>query len=116
VERDVALVEAHALGELELEPEGLRLLDRDDAFLADLVHRLGDELADLRVRRRDPRRCCDLAPTDYRLRGGQQLRTHRLGGFLDALLQRHRVRASPHPGRDARRTSRRLSAAARDLA
>ena len=44
--RQVALVEAHALGELELEAEGVALLDGDDAFLADLVHRLGDDLAD----------------------------------------------------------------------
>src|SRR5664280_1281109 len=43
---DVALVEAHALGQLELETKGLALLDRDDTFLADLVHSLGDHLAD----------------------------------------------------------------------
>ena len=49
VRRDVALVEAHALGELELQAEGVGLLDGDDAFLADLVHGLGDELADGRV-------------------------------------------------------------------
>src|ERR1035437_4127057 len=53
VRGDVALVEAHALGELELETEGLALLDRDDAFLADLVHSLGDHLADLTVSGRD---------------------------------------------------------------
>src|SRR5699024_10070770 len=50
---DVALVEAHALGELEVQAEGLRLLDRDHALLADLVHRLGDELADGGVGRGD---------------------------------------------------------------
>ena len=43
-----ALVEAHALGELELGAEGVRLLDGDDAFLADLVDRLGDQRADRR--------------------------------------------------------------------
>src|SRR5947209_1833180 len=42
VGRNVTLVEAHALGELKLKTEGLALLDGDDAFLADLVHRLGD--------------------------------------------------------------------------
>ena len=46
VGRDVALVEPHALGELEVQAEGVGLLDGDDAFLADLVHRLGDDLAD----------------------------------------------------------------------
>src|SRR5690606_7273355 len=53
VRREVALVEAHTLGELELEAERVRLLDRDDAFLADLVHRLGDELTDREVTGRD---------------------------------------------------------------
>src|SRR4029079_18345117 len=41
---DEALGEPHALGELELGTERLRLLDGDDALLADLVDRLGDEL------------------------------------------------------------------------
>jgi hypothetical protein len=49
VRRDVALVEAHALGELELHAEGVGLLDGDDAVLADLVDGLGDHLADLLV-------------------------------------------------------------------
>src|SRR3712207_6953140 len=60
VGRDVALVEAHALGELELEAEGVALLDGDDAFLADLVHGLGDELADGRVSGGDRRGGGDL--------------------------------------------------------
>jgi hypothetical protein len=60
VRRDVALVEAHALGELELEAEGVALLDGDDAFLADLVHRLSDDLADARVGRGDRRGGRDL--------------------------------------------------------
>ena len=51
VGRDVALVEAHALGELEVDAEGVRLLDGDDAVLADLVDGLGDDLADLLVGR-----------------------------------------------------------------
>ncbi len=46
VGRHVALVELHALDEVELQAEGLGLLDGDDAVLADLVHRLGDDLAD----------------------------------------------------------------------
>ena len=56
VRGDVALVELHTLDELELEPEGVRLLDGDDAVLADLVHRLGDHLADLGVVVRGDRR------------------------------------------------------------
>ena len=54
VRRDVAAVELHALDEIELVLEALAVLDGDDAFLADLVHRLGDGLAD-RLRRRWPR-------------------------------------------------------------
>ena len=46
VRGDVALVELHALGELELDADGVGLLDRDDAVLADLVEGLGDQLAD----------------------------------------------------------------------
>ena len=50
VRRQVALVELHALGELELEAEGLALLDVHDAVLADLLDRVGDDVADLRSR------------------------------------------------------------------
>src|SRR5213082_990173 len=46
VRRQVALVELHALGELELEPEGLALLHVDHAVLADLLDRIGDDVAD----------------------------------------------------------------------
>ena len=53
VRRDVALVELHALGELELGAECVGLLDGDDAVLADLVERLGDQFADRAVARRD---------------------------------------------------------------
>ena len=49
VGRDVAAVELHALGVLGLELEALGLLDGDDAVLADLLHHLGDQVADLRV-------------------------------------------------------------------
>ena len=46
VRREVAAVELHALDGLELELERLRFLDRDDALVADLLHRLGDLVAD----------------------------------------------------------------------
>ena len=52
VRRDVALVELHALGELELGAERVGLLDGDDAVLADLVERLRDQLADAASRGR----------------------------------------------------------------
>ena len=53
VRRQVALVELHALGELELHAEGVGLLDGDHAVLADLVDGVGDDLADGRVGGRD---------------------------------------------------------------
>ena len=49
VRREVAAVELHALDHLEVGVEALGLLHRDDAVLADLVHRLGDDAADLGV-------------------------------------------------------------------
>ena len=46
VGREVAAVELHALDDLERRLGALGLFDGDDAFLADLLHRLGEELAD----------------------------------------------------------------------
>ena len=93
VGRDVALVEAHALGELELEAEGVALLDGDDAFLADLVHRLGDDLADGGVTGGDRGGGGDLLlGLDVLGELGQLLGDGGDGG-LDAPLQGHRVRA-----------------------
>ena len=56
-----ALVELHALGELEIHAEGVGLLDRDHAVLADLVDGIGDDLADRRIRRRNRGNVGDLA-------------------------------------------------------
>src|SRR3954471_2302821 len=93
VGRQVPLVEAHALGELELQAEGVALLDGDDTFLADLVHRLGDELADGRVSGGDRRGGGDLLLGLDVLGGREEVLGDRLDGLLDALLQGHRVRA-----------------------
>ena len=54
-----ALVEAHALGELQLRAEGVGLLDRDHALLAHLVDGLGDQRADLGVTGGDGCGGCD---------------------------------------------------------
>ena len=54
VGRQVAAVELHALDDVERRLHALGFFDRDHAVLADLVHRVGDDLADrLVVVRRD---------------------------------------------------------------
>src|SRR6201996_8622414 len=49
VGRQVAAVELHALDDVEFGFQRLGFLDRDDAFVADLGHRLGDHGADFGV-------------------------------------------------------------------
>ncbi len=96
VRRQVALVEAHALGELELEAQRAGLLDGDDAFLAHLVEGLGDELADRDVAGGDGGRGGDLLLRLDVLGLQEELGGDGLDGLLDALLQRDRVRTRGH--------------------
>ena len=49
VGRDVAAVELHSLGDLELILDGLALLDRDDTLLANLLHGVGEKLSNVCV-------------------------------------------------------------------
>src|SRR5690606_25565956 len=94
VSRDVALVEPHPLGQLEVDAEGVRLLDGDDAFLADLVHRLGDGVTDGGVAAGgDGGGGRDLLAGLDVLGHLQQLGRDGLDGGLDAALERHRVGA-----------------------
>ena len=92
--REIAAIELHALDDVEFGLGGLGLLDGDDAFVADLLHRLGDHLADRLVAVRGDR--ADLGDLLGRL--------HLLGAPLDVLddrghrdvdaaLQVHRVHA-----------------------
>ena len=93
VRGDVALIELHSLGELELEAHGRRFLDGDDTVLADLAERLGDELADLRVLRGDRRHVRDLLLLlDLAGRLQQQV-GHGGGRRVDPLLHGHGVGA-----------------------
>ena len=46
VRREIAAVELHAFDDFELRLERLRLFDGDDAVFADLLHGLGNDLAD----------------------------------------------------------------------
>src|ERR1700744_4515743 len=93
VSRDVALVEPHALGELELQAERVGLLDGDDPLVANLVHRLGDQLADLGVAGRDRCGGRDLLLGLDLLGRLQQGLGDLLDGLLDAALETQRVGA-----------------------
>src|SRR5205085_1445585 len=94
VGREIAAVELHALDDVQLELEALGLLDRDHAFLADLLHRLGDLLADDGVAvGRDDADLGDLVGTGDRLGARLQIVDHFDDGEIDAALQVHRVHA-----------------------
>src|SRR5207244_4187807 len=93
VRRQVALVELHALGELELEAEGLALLDVHDAVLADLLDRVGDDVADLAVAGRDRGDPGDVFLARDLLRLRLDVADDGLDSRLDAALERHRVGA-----------------------
>src|SRR3984957_19550240 len=73
--REIAAVEFHALDDVDFGFERLVFLDGDDAFVADLLHRLGDHLADRGV-------AVGGDGADLRDFGG---RGDRLGAFLDIL-------------------------------
>ena len=92
VRRNVALVELHPLGELQLEPEGLAFLNRDHPILADTLKRLGNGGTDLRIRRRDRRhrRNATLDSLNI-LREVLDERDDRTDCRLDAPLETHRV-------------------------
>src|SRR5215204_210587 len=93
VRGEVALVELHALGELELQAERLRLLDVHHAVLADLVDRLGDDVADLLGTGRDGADPRDLLLTGDLLRLGPYSLDRRSYGLVDTASQDDRVRA-----------------------
>ena len=74
--------------------EATRLFDRDDAVLADLVHRLGDQVADfLVVVRRDGADLRDFLLAGRRNADLLELGDDRCDCLVDAALDRHRVGA-----------------------
>ena len=97
VRREVAPVELHALGVFLLEAERLALLDGDDAVLADLVHHLGDDLADFRIRgARSPRRPRSARGCRPSTLCFSSSATTAVDGLLDAALDDHRVGPGGH--------------------
>ena len=95
--REIAAIELHALDDVEFGLGGLGLLDRDDALVADFLHRLGDHFADRLV-----------AVGRDRADLGDFLRSlHLLGALFDVLddgrhrdvdapLEVHRIDARSH--------------------
>ena len=95
--REVAAVELHALDDVELGLEALGLLDRDHALVADLLHRLGDHLADLALAvGRDRADLGDLLVGRDLLRAPLEVLDDGLDRHVDAALQVHRVHAGGH--------------------
>ena len=94
VGRDVAAVELHALDHFELGLERLRLLDRDHALVADLLHRIGEEAADLGIAvGRDGADLGDLLVRGDVLGVLLEVRDDGLDREVDAALEVHRVHA-----------------------
>ena len=97
VGRKVAAIELHAFDDIELGIEALGFLDRDHALVADLLHGLGDHVADgLLAVSGHGADLGDLGRVLDLLRLLLDLLDDLGDGFLDAALQIHRV----HAGRD----------------
>ena len=96
VGRQVALVELHTLGELELDAEGVRLFHRDGAVLAHLVDGFGQHVADGRVGGGDRSHLGDLGLAVNFLGLLGQVVDGRLDGLLDPPLQPGRAGAGGH--------------------
>src|SRR5256714_105231 len=94
VGRDVAAVELHALDDVEFGLERLGFLNRDDALVADLLHGIGQELADFGVAVGGDG--ADLG--DFLVRGDllgvlDEVGDHGFHSQVDTALQIHRVHA-----------------------
>jgi hypothetical protein len=97
VRRQVAAIELHAFDDVELILETRTFLDRDHAFLADLLHRGGDDVADVGVGvGRDRADLGDFLVVCGRVGELLQLADGGRHGLVDAALQVHRVDAGGH--------------------
>src|ERR1700756_3799165 len=94
VGRDVAAIELHALDDVELGFQRLGFLDRDHALVADLLHGVSQELADLGIAvGRDGADLGDLLVRGDLLGVLLEVRNDVLDREVDAALQVHRVHA-----------------------
>ena len=95
--RGVAAVEKHAFDDVELGFQALGFLDRDHAFIADLLHGFGDHFADfgVAVGGNGPD-LGNLGAGGNRLRRLFQRFDNRFDGDVDATLEVHGVHAGGH--------------------
>src|SRR5690606_13522826 len=95
VRRQVAAVELHAFDDFQLGLSGFGFLDGDDTLIADLLHGVGDHLADfLLAVSRDGANLCNFFRSVDLLRGSSQLCDNVSNSEVDTALQVHRVHAS----------------------
>ena len=95
--REIAAIELHALDDFEIGIEALGFLDRNDAFISDFLHRLGNQFTDLTVViGRDGADLRDLRVGRNLFRSQLDILDHHVDGHVDAALEVHRV----HAGRD----------------
>ena len=95
--REVAAVELHPFDDVEFGFGGLRLLDRDHPLVADLLHRVGDHLADRLVAvGRDGADLGDLVGGLHLLRAAFDVFDDGRRRDIDAALEIHRI----HSGGD----------------
>jgi hypothetical protein len=100
VRRQVAAVELHALDHVQRGLHALRLFNRDDALFADLLHGVGNDLADELVAVGAD--CADLGDVLLalrRLRQRAELLDDRLDRLVDAALELDRAVASRNHAR-----------------
>src|SRR5258707_7693830 len=94
VGRDVAAVELHAFDDLEFGLERLGFFNRDDALVTDLLHGVGEELADLRITvGRDGADLGDFLVGGDLLGVLDEVGDHGVDRQVDTALQIHRIHA-----------------------
>jgi hypothetical protein len=94
VGRDVAAVELHAFDDLDLGLHRLGFFDGDDAFVADLLHRLGNHAADLGIAvGGDGADLGDFSGRADGLGALLDILDDRGDGDIDAALEVHRIHA-----------------------
>src|SRR5579872_135496 len=92
--RQIAAVELHAFDNIDLGPERLVLFDRDDALVADLLHRLRNHLADRGIAIGGNRADLgDLGGGGDRLGALLDILHDRVHGDFDAAFEVHRIHA-----------------------